>query len=369
MKKRLLFALALISVGSLNAQIIYTDIDPDTVLTGLEFPSTGDDYFLDLDNNGVDDFEFQKVTDPTPWDFGYIQSGGTTPGGNEVMAIPGDGIRDVLNLELEDPIGASGPWELVTGGNLLFLSVLPSAAIEDGLWVGDDDGYVGLRFDSSGTQCYGWARVGFSDDHKNMTIKEYAYRCDGLEILAGEIPEDPCEAPEDLTATAVTIDAVELGWTELNGATEWEVEYGLSGFGTGTGTSEITTSNPLSLTGLADDTGYDYYVRSICGIGDTSEWSVLGTFETVIDDAGFKNNTLVNLLVYPNPAKEVVNFEFNLNLSGQLTLYDVLGQEIQTVELFNQSTVQLNVSNLPSGRYIYQLSAREGFFNGQLLID
>ena len=91
----------------------------------------------------------------------------------------------------------------------------------------------------------------------------------------------PCFEPTNLTATNITTTGADLGWTENNAATEWQVEYGLGGFIQGTGTLVGTTSsNPLAVSGLADDTDYDFYVRSICGVADTSGWSAVGSFRT-----------------------------------------------------------------------------------------
>lgn len=79
-----------------------------------------------------------------------------------------------------------------------------------------------------------------------------------------------CPAPSNLSATNVTADSATLAWTENGTATQWEVEFGTNGYTLGSGTSVVTTSNPHILTGLTPVTVYDYYVRAICGPGDTS---------------------------------------------------------------------------------------------------
>ena len=43
-----------------------------------------------------------------------------------------------------------------------------------------------------------------------------------------------------------------------------------------------TTSNPYTLTGLSSSTSYDWYVRDICGAGDSSTWTGPSTFTTEI---------------------------------------------------------------------------------------
>jgi hypothetical protein len=88
-----------------------------------------------------------------------------------------------------------------------------------------------------------------------------------------------CPKPSALTATNITNTAATLGWTENGGATNWEIEYGPTGFARGSGTFVSTAvTNPYALSGLSTYTAYDWYVRSICGAGDTSAWSNVNTF-------------------------------------------------------------------------------------------
>jgi hypothetical protein len=89
-----------------------------------------------------------------------------------------------------------------------------------------------------------------------------------------------CVWPTNPSASNVGSSSADLNWTENNTATQWEIEYGVSGFTLGTGTKVITTSKPLTLSGLSASTNYDFYVRSICGPGDTSGFSLPESFLT-----------------------------------------------------------------------------------------
>ena len=48
----------------------------------------------------------------------------------------------------------------------------------------------------------------------------------------------------------------------------------------GNGTQLVTSSKPYTLTGLMANTDYDWYVRAICSIGDSSNWSGVASFKT-----------------------------------------------------------------------------------------
>ena len=82
-----------------------------------------------------------------------------------------------------------------------------------------------------------------------------------------------CQAPNHLTSSNTFFTTTTLAWNARGTATTWQIEYGPAGFAHGTGIREIVTSNPYTLTNLNPSTTYNYYVRSICGTGDTSDWS------------------------------------------------------------------------------------------------
>ena len=89
-----------------------------------------------------------------------------------------------------------------------------------------------------------------------------------------------CSFPESLTATNITNTTADISWTEIGTATEWQIEWGESGFEQGMGTIINTNSTPYSLTGLTALTRYDFYVRSVCNEGGTSSWAGPCTFVT-----------------------------------------------------------------------------------------
>ena len=80
-----------------------------------------------------------------------------------------------------------------------------------------------------------------------------------------------CLRPTNLTATP-SFTSADLGWVENGSATAWEVEYGAPGFTLGTGTTVSATTNPYTLSSLSVNTSYEYYVRAVCGLNDSSAW-------------------------------------------------------------------------------------------------
>jgi hypothetical protein len=91
-----------------------------------------------------------------------------------------------------------------------------------------------------------------------------------------------CPKPTYLSAisNSATQNSLALSWVENGSAMEWEIEYGMPGFAEGTGTKVIATSNPYTVTGLSASSFYDFRVRSVCSMGDTSQYSNTVTAQT-----------------------------------------------------------------------------------------
>ena len=101
-----------------------------------------------------------------------------------------------------------------------------------------------------------------------------------VDIGEDEFAPPACASPGSLASNGVTATTASLTWVENGTATRWEVEYGALGFALGTGTRDTTSSNPFSISGLTSSTDYEYYVRSICGVGDSSAFAGPGSFTT-----------------------------------------------------------------------------------------
>jgi len=87
-----------------------------------------------------------------------------------------------------------------------------------------------------------------------------------------------CPAPGSLTATNITGNSADIGWTSA--ATAWEYVYGMSPVPEPTGAGTATSSNPTSLSGLSPSTSYDFWVRASCDGGLYSTWAGPYTFTT-----------------------------------------------------------------------------------------
>ena len=102
-------------------------------------------------------------------------------------------------------------------------------------------------------------------------------------IGAHEITAVSCAAPTLATATSITTTTASLNWTQTGTPAQWQIKYGAPGFNVNTGgTSIFTSTKPYTLNPpLVTASSYDYYVRAVCGAGDTSLWSPVTNFTTL----------------------------------------------------------------------------------------
>lgn len=162
---------------------------------------------------------------------------------------------------------------------------------------------------------------------------------------------DPCTSPSDLNAMDIQLTSAMLDWTENGTATTWLIEWGLSGFTLGTGTSLIVDEKPYLLEGLTPDTSYDFYVQADCGGTGTSTWVGPFTFQT--ETLGMEDNTLDGLTYYPNPMKDVLHIGANSTID-RVVIYTMLGQKVIDKNIGTTGT-DLNVSNLSNGNYFMKV--------------
>ena len=175
-----------------DAQIIYTDINPDSTTT-----LAGSYFNLDLDNGGIFDFAF-NLNAGTSSSYTSQQVAVTPAGSN---GVAGDTVGayvypfafnsgDTIKSTLQFNFGSSQSMASYFGTGYSY-----------GNFLGQTDRFIGLQF-YIGTQLhYGWARFDVDATASQFTIKDYAYNSiPNAYILAGEMPVGIAE--NTLTHTA-----------------------------------------------------------------------------------------------------------------------------------------------------------------------
>lgn len=156
-------------------------------------------------------------------------------------------------------------------------------------------------------------------------------------FIVREIPS--CPEPSALTATTITVDSSDLGWTENGTATIYNVELVTAGtVPTGTAT-DTGVSNPYAKTGLTSGTGYEFYVQADCGGGDTSVWVGPFAFSTLCEPFGYftENFDSVTSPALPNCWSKIENAA--TAFATVTTSSAAASSPSQSVRFFNSSDV------------------------------
>jgi hypothetical protein len=93
------------------------------------------------------------------------------------------------------------------------------------------------------------------------------------------------------------------------------------------------------------------------------------TFTIIIGASDITNVTSGISSIYPNPASGIVNFEFaNVLDNGNLKIFTMNGRLVKEVNLSNQKSITLDISDLKSDGYIYLLTTNDGYQTGKFIV-
>ncbi|MBK7572482.1 MAG: T9SS type A sorting domain-containing protein [Bacteroidetes bacterium] len=215
MKKQLLRKLsafiftAMLFSASANAQIVYTDVTPDQVISATTIPST-EDYNIDLNNDGINDYKIS-----------CSRSGGICPLApssrlyinfisdsalNSNAVVTGTSITYPLAMNLNDSI--SSGLSFSSFGYLRRNTSGGPCTGTFGVWSYSIDRYLGLKLIVGGNTYYGWARMQIDvvTGIPSCTIKDYAYNSiPNQPILAGDTGTVPTGIFENSFSSSINL--------------------------------------------------------------------------------------------------------------------------------------------------------------------
>lgn len=117
-----------------------------------------------------------------------------------------------------------------------------------------------------------------------------------------------------------------------------------------------------NLAGYTPTANGDYTVTYTDANGCTS---VLSLPTTVTDiGSGMEEESISNLLLYPNPTHDILSIDFGAEVSGQLTITNITGQVVLTIPVVDKTTVTLHTFSLSNGVYQISLTHLSKIFHG-----
>ncbi len=146
--------------------------------------------------------------------------------------------------------------------------------------------------DYKGSAKYVALMTAHSLNQSKVTDKDGVYGgCYVDDVLVELIPT--CQRPINLKLLALGDTYAKIAFSH-QGATKYEVKYGVAGFDVEKmGTSMSISDTSFTVNGLQPNTEYDFYVRAYCSDSEVSEWTLCErytTFEVPITKFPYENN-------------------------------------------------------------------------------
>ena len=127
-----------------------------------------------------------------------------------------------------------------------------------------------------------------------------------------------CDAATNVSSNSITNNSAILTWDDSNPTALFSIEYGVSGFSLGGGTSISVSETNLSLLGLNPSTTYDVYVQTVCSASNVSMYTdvysfttnaplVIPEFRPTLSELNLYSGNLENLEITP------YGFEYDLH--------------------------------------------------------
>ena len=186
-----------------------------------------------------------------------------------------------------------------------------------------------------------------------------------------------CNVATNVSSNSITANSAMITWNSDNASASYTLEYGVSGFVLGSGTTLSESDTTSELTGLESSTTYDVYIKTICSSDNTSLETNVYSFTTLVPDvvAEFKPN-LSELNLFSGNLNELnissKAFEYNLNT----TLFSDYAHKQRIIALPEGTTMEFDGDGLPifpdntviAKTFYYNLDERD-LSLGRLLIE
>jgi hypothetical protein len=227
-------------------------------------------------------------------------------------------------------------------------------------------------FGGSGYYTYNWTSdpAGFSSHDSNVIVTPdittvyilevsdtIAVVSDSIRILVNHTPAKPVisSGPDTVDSYSGTTAVYSCGGASNAPAYQWFITPAEAGASSSTGSAgEFTWTAGFTGTALI----------TVVGINDCGNSELSDGFLTVVySSQGINENGVNNrLIIYPNPAKEMLNVEFSILNSGlnyTLEIYSASGKQLAKIEIpENQDEIELDIESYQKG--VYFLSIKEG---------
>ena len=168
---------------------------------------------------------------------------------------------------------------------------------------------------------------------------------------------EPCETPTDLhqevTQSGEPTSSVQ--WTDVAGASQWNVQYALENAGW---TTETVSTTSFQIPELQYNTTYHVRVQAVCDNDETSDWTEIISVMVLCGVEDWLENSVT---LFPNPANNVVNVQCTMSNVQGVEVFDVYGKLVNTVGVCDTPVqTRINVNGLADGMYFVRVTTDRG---------
>ncbi|HYV91265.1 MAG TPA: sulfatase-like hydrolase/transferase [Chitinophagales bacterium] len=191
-----------------------------------------------------------------------------------------------------------------------------------------------------------------------------------------------CGMVATLPVSGITSSAASLNWTGVACAVKYKVQYRKQGIAKWT--TQYSTTNACTITGLTANTIYEYHVQTYCSeSGSAKSGSTLTqTFTTSLRLASGPASAEETMSIHPNPAGDQTMIQFTLTQSSRvyIKVYDLSGREIACPDLLGETLLNddveqgdhsllLNTNRFSKGVYLVKVISDFGIENQKLIVQ
>ncbi|MBK8845919.1 MAG: T9SS type A sorting domain-containing protein [Bacteroidetes bacterium] len=347
---------AMMFSASANAQIIYTDVNPDSTITCLGNSCTKT-YNVDLNNDGVNDYSISSIRSGNICQHGGMvyrsQVKVAAFNANAVVAVTNTTYPRAMNFNNVISSGLS----LSTSG-FVFSKYWGNCGTGSlNLWPNSVDRYLGLKLIVGANTYYGWARMQVVFGYQpTFIIKDYAYNT---------IPNQPILAGET-SCTTPTVNLTQSGPLSFCNGDSVTLTANGAGYQYQWKKNNVNIAGETAQTYVAKTAGiYKCTVTNSCGSKTSRTRTVTVPGRLTNEVLSEQSENPYGLQIAPNPITNTTSISFTLEQSQKVSLkvVDLNGRLMKVLadNLFEdgEHSIEWSVEDVNSGIYFLQIQTAE----------
>ena len=169
-------------------------------------------------------------------------------------------------------------------------------------------------------------------------------------------------------------DTIELKWCSYGDNGLFDITYSLD---SGITNTIIVQNYPSTNSGFKWNASFSLYTNQwvMLTVRNPNDSNIFDNYWVFLErcPVGIEGNSeqLGSLLVYPNPAKSIINFELlylSDRINGELQLFNSIGKKVLSKQI-RSSHIKIDISEYSKGIYFYRLLNEKRKYSGKIFVN